>query len=47
MRFDLEVARWLLSLRLDLDRLRRLASVDIAGRLQTEWEGLAVRRILR
>jgi hypothetical protein len=42
-RFDLEVARWLLSPRLDLDRLRHLSSVHIAGRPQTEWEGLAVR----
>jgi hypothetical protein len=45
-RFDLEVVSWLLSPRLDLDRLYRLVLVYIAGRPQAEREGLAVRRVL-
>jgi hypothetical protein len=46
-RVDLEVASWLLSSRLDLDRLRRLMLVYVAGRPQAEREGLVVRRVLR
>jgi hypothetical protein len=46
-RVDLEVASWLLSSRLDLDRLCCLMLVYVAGRPQAEREGLAVRRVLR
>jgi hypothetical protein len=46
-RFDLEVSSWLLPSRLDLDQLCRLMLVYVAGRPQAEWEGLAVRRVLR
>jgi hypothetical protein len=45
-RFDLEVAKWLLSPRLDLNQLHRLSCVHIAERLQTEWEGPVVRHVL-
>jgi hypothetical protein len=40
--FDLEVARWFLPPRLDLDRLCRLSCVHVAGRSQAEWEGPAM-----
>jgi hypothetical protein len=46
-RFDIQVAKWLPSPRLDLDGLGRLTSVCIAGWPQTKREGLAARHILR
>jgi hypothetical protein len=46
-RFDLEVASWLLSSRLNLDRLCHLMLAYVAGRPHAKREGLAVRRILR
>jgi hypothetical protein len=46
-RFDLYVARWRLTPRLDLDGLVRQTSVCVAGWPQTVREGLAARRVLR
>jgi hypothetical protein len=46
-RFDLEVASWFLSSRLDLDQLCRLMLVYVAGGLQAKREGPAMRRALR
>jgi hypothetical protein len=46
-RFHLEVASWLLSTKLDLDRLCLLMVVYVAVRPQAKREGPAVRRVLR
>jgi hypothetical protein len=46
-RFDLEVASWFLSSRLDLELLCRLSLVYVAGGPPAERKGPAMRRILR